>query len=168
MITIGTTPGATRFITATATIEAEKRAAELTAAAARIVPAATRVGRPARTPASEAVNPIVPGQRPGLLKETIAPLADMLNLAVRAASARAPSAVTTMAERHGPIPRAAAPAWAAEREAAEDFRAAVVVGTTKQSFAAVPRSWQNQHGRNDLCSGRSCSSANIVGPHFPD
>ena len=61
MITIGTTPGATRFITGTTTIEAKTRAAELTATAARIVPAATkRVGHPARTPASEAANPTVP------------------------------------------------------------------------------------------------------------
>jgi len=116
MTTTGTTPGAPRFITGTTTIEEETRAAELTATAARIVPAATkRVGHPARTLASEAANPTVPPQRPGHLKETTTLLEDTLNLAVRAASARAPSAATTTAERQGAIHRAEVPASVAEQ-----------------------------------------------------
>src|SRR3979490_352283 len=98
MITIGTTRGATRFITGTTTIEAETRAPELTATAARIVPAATkRVGHPARTLASEAANLTAPAQRPALLKETTKQLEDTLNPAVRAVRARAPSAPTATA-----------------------------------------------------------------------
>src|SRR5260221_729787 len=80
MTTTGTAPGAPRFITGTTTIEAETRAAELTATAARIVPAATkRVGHPARTLASEAANPTVPAQRRALLKETTKQVEDTLN-----------------------------------------------------------------------------------------
>ena len=130
MITIGTTLGAVRFITATTTIEAETRAAELTATAARIVPAATkRVGHPARTLASEAANPTVPAQRRALLKETTTLLEDTLNLAVRAASARVPSATTTMAGRRGVFRHAEVPASAEEEE-----RVAAVAGIDNRSF----------------------------------
>src|SRR6266478_8583525 len=116
MITIGTTPGATRFTTGTTTIEAGTRAAELTATAARIVPATTkRIGHPARPPASEAANPTVPAQRPALLKETTKQLEDTLNPAVRAVRARAPSAPTTTAERQGAIHHAEVPASVAEQ-----------------------------------------------------
>jgi hypothetical protein len=137
MIAKDTTLGAARFITATTTIEAEMRAVELTATGGEILPAAMKgTGLPMRTLAAVAELKTVPDKRPGLLKETITPLADMRNPAVRAERARAPSAVTTMAERQGTIPHAAAPAWAAEREAEGDLRAAVVVaGTTNQSFA---------------------------------
>jgi hypothetical protein len=86
MITIGTTPGATRFITGTTTIEAETRAAGLKT---------------------------VPLQGPSLLKETTTPLEVTLNPAVRAVRARVPSAVTTMAERQGAIHHAEVPASAA-------------------------------------------------------
>jgi len=78
----------------------------------------------------------VPVLHPSLLKETTGRLEDMRKPAVRAERAPAPSAVTTMAERQGTIPHAAAPAWAAEHEAEEDLGAAVVVaGPTNQSFA---------------------------------
>jgi len=88
MITKGTTLGATRFITVTTTIEAEMRAVELTATGVEIVPAA--------------------------MKETITLLEDTPNLAVRAASARVPSATTTMADRKGVFRHAEVPASAAE------------------------------------------------------
>src|SRR5258708_32873535 len=105
MTTTGTTPGAARFITGTTTIELEKRAAnlaattaDLTATGAEIVPAAMKgTGLPVRTPALPAGLKTVPPQRPGLLRETLTPLEDTLNLAVSTASARVPSATTTMA-----------------------------------------------------------------------
>jgi hypothetical protein len=104
MITTGTTPGATRFITGTTTIEAE-------------------------TPASETANPTVPAQRPGLLKETIKQVEDTLNPAVRAVRARAPSAVTTTVERQGAIHHAEVPA-----SAAEEGHAAAAAGIDSRSF----------------------------------
>ena len=130
MITIGTTPGAPRFITGTTTIEAATRAAELTATAARIVPAATkREGYPARTPASEAANPTVPAQRPALLKEATKQVEDTLNHAVRAVRARAPSATTTMAGTKGVFRHAEVPA-----SAEEEGRVAAVAGIDNRSF----------------------------------
>jgi len=130
MITIGITPGATRFITGTTTIEAETRAAELTATAARIVPAATkRAGHPARTPASEAANPTVPAQRPALLKETTKQGEDTLNPGVRAVRARAPSATTTMAGRKGVFRHTEVPA-----SAEQEGRVAAVEGIDNRSF----------------------------------
>src|SRR6266478_3240028 len=100
MITKGTTPGATRFITVTTITEVEASAEELTAIAAEIVPALMKgtgrqMGTPAaaaeltaiaaelvfaptrgtghqtRTPAAAAGLKTVPAQRPGLLEETI-------------------------------------------------------------------------------------------------
>jgi|SRR6266850_5576649 len=130
MITIGTTPGATRFITGTTTIEAESRAAELTATAARIVPAATKsVGHPARTPASEAAHPTVPAQRPALLKETTKQVEDTPSPGVRAVRARVPSATTTMAGRKGVFRHAEMPT-----SAAEEGRVAAVAGIDNRSF----------------------------------
>ena len=76
MAAAGTTPGATRFITGAVSTEAE--AARGGAAAS----AATRGGS----------FPTVPAQRPGLSTETARRLEDTLHPAVRAASARAPSA----------------------------------------------------------------------------
>src|SRR5260221_3284106 len=79
MITIGTTLGAVRFITATTTIEAETRAAELTAIAvdltatgAEIVLAAMKgTGPPTRTPSVAAGLKNLPAQRPSPLKGKI-------------------------------------------------------------------------------------------------
>src|SRR5712664_3727857 len=119
MITIGTTLGAVRFITATTTIEAETRAAELTAIAvdltatgAEIVLAAMKgTGPPTRTPSVAAG--LKTAQRPGLLKETITLLEDTLNPAVKAVRARAPSATTAMADKKGTSHHAEVPASAA-------------------------------------------------------
>ena len=135
MITKGTTLGATRFITATTTIDAEMRAAHLTATAAdlmetavEIVPPAMKgTGPPMRTPAPAARLKTVPAQRPGLLKETITQLEDTLNLAVRVAFARAPSATTTMAGRKGVFRHAEVPASAVEARVAAE-------GTDDRSF----------------------------------
>jgi len=137
MITIGTTPGATRFITGTTTTELEKRAAnlaattaDLAATRAEIVPAAMKgTGPPVRTPAVPAGLKTVPPQRPGHLKETTTLLEDTLNLAVRAASARVPSATTTMAGRKGVFRHAEVPA-----SAAEEGRVAAVAGIDNRSF----------------------------------
>jgi hypothetical protein len=129
MITKGTTLGATRFITATTTIEAEMRAVDLTATGAEIVPAAMKgTGFPMRTPVAAGLKTIPP-QRPGVLKETITLLEDTLNLAVRAASARVPSATTTMAGRKGVFRHAEVPA-----SAAEEGRVAAVAGTDNRSL----------------------------------
>jgi hypothetical protein len=152
MTTTGTTPGAARFITATTTIEAETGAAELTANAVELVPASTKgtgrqtgipvnavelvpaptkgTGRQTGISAGAAEIPIVPAQRPGLLKETTKRLEDMLNPAVRAASARAPSAATTMAEKPGAIRHAEAPASAGEEERVVE----AVAGIDNRSF----------------------------------
>jgi hypothetical protein len=111
-------------------IEAEMRAAKLTATAAPIEPATTRrIGHPARTPVSEAANPTVPAQRPGPLKETITRPEDTLNPAVKAVRARAPSATTTMAGRKGVFRHAEVPA-----SAAEEGRVAAVAGIDNRSF----------------------------------
>ena len=68
-------------------------------------------------------------KRRGLSTETIALLEGTLNPAVKAACARAPSAVTTVADRPGVFPRAGAPASEAEgRVAAQDLAAAVAAG----------------------------------------
>jgi hypothetical protein len=73
--------------------------------------------------------------------ETLRLLEDTLHRAVRAGSARAPSAATTMADRQGAFRHAEAPASAAEHlVAVEDFTAvvaedlaAVVVGVGSRS-----------------------------------
>src|SRR6266849_1903327 len=134
MITRGTAPGATRFITATTTIEVEMRAAELiataadiTATGAGIVPAAMKgTGLQMGTPERAAEITTAPAQRLRLSTEPPRLLEAMQNPAVRAASARAPSATTTMADRKGAFRHAEAPASVAEeRVAAEDPAAAV-------------------------------------------
>src|SRR5258706_11907771 len=107
MITIGTTLGAVRFITATTTIEAETRAAELTAIAvdltatgAEIVLAAMKgTGPPTRTPSVAAGLKTVPAQRPGPFKETITPLEDTLNPPGKTVRARGPSTTTANGEQ---------------------------------------------------------------------
>ena len=130
MITKGTTLGATRFITASTTIEAETCAADSTAIGVEIVPAAMKgTGPPVRTPAVPVGLKTVPPQRPGLLKETTTLLGDTLNLAVRAASDRVPSATTTMAGRKGVFRHAEVPASAEEEE-----RVAAVAGIDNRSF----------------------------------
>src|SRR5580704_17235863 len=136
MTTTGTTPGAARFITGTTTTELDKRAnlaattADLAATRAEIMPAAMKgTGPTVRTPAVPAGLKTVPPQRPGLLKETTTLLEDTLSLAVRAASAQVPSAITTMAGRKGVFRHAEVPA-----SAAEEGRVAAVAGTNNRSF----------------------------------
>src|SRR5882672_7355369 len=140
MTTTGTTPRVARFITGTITTEVEKRAAnlaattaDLAATRAEIVPAAMKgTGPPVRTPAVTAGLKPVPPQRPDLLKETITLLEDTLNPAVRAASARVPSATTTMAGRKRVFRHAEVPASAAEP------RVAAVAGIDNRSFVRFP------------------------------
>ena len=73
---------------------------------------------------ADAAKPTIPAQQPGLSMEIPGLLEDMLNLAGRAASARARSADTTMADKIEAFRNAAAPAWAT----AEDFRAVAAEG----------------------------------------
>jgi len=63
------------------------------------------------------------------LKETTTLLEDTLNLAVRAASARVPSATTTMAGRKGVFRHAEVPA-----SAAAEGRVAAVAGIDNRRF----------------------------------
>jgi hypothetical protein len=108
---------------------------DLTATGAQIVLAATKeTGRQTGTPVGAAEIPTVPAQRPGLLKETTKRLEDMLNPAVRAASARAPSATTTMVDRRGAFRHAEVPASAGEEERV----VAVVAGIDNRNFVGVP------------------------------
>ena len=81
--TTGTTPGPERFITGAPSTGVEEGAAGFTTA---------------------------PAQRPGLSTETGRRLEDMPNPAVRAASARVPSAATDKADRPGAFRHAEAPA----------------------------------------------------------
>ena len=95
------------------------------------MPAAMKgTGPPVRPPAVPAGLKTVPPQRPGLLRETTALLEDTLNLAVRAASARVPSAVTTMAGRKGVFRHAEVPV----SEEEEEGRVAAVAGIDNRSF----------------------------------
>ena len=132
-----------RFITATDSIEANTPAVititlkELhspqagTANAHRVITTVPkeRDSLPAGKVKARAALKTVPPQRPGLLKETTTLLEDTLNLAVRAASARVPSATTTMAGRKGVFRHAEVPA-----SAAEEGRVAAVAGTNNRSF----------------------------------
>ena len=116
MATTGTTPGAIRFTTEAITIEEEVSAALLPSCVAEDFAAAmlfttTRAGPP--NPSTEI---------PGLLE-------DMLNPAVKAASAPVPSAATTMADRKGVFRHAEAPASVA----AEGLTGAVA-GVGNRSF----------------------------------
>jgi hypothetical protein len=119
MATTGTTLGAIRFTTEAITIEAEANAASLPSCVAEDLAAALLF----TTARAEPPGPST--EIPGLL-------ADMLNPAVRAASAPVPSAATTMVDRKGAFRHAEAPA-SVEAEvpmgavAAEDLTGAVVV-----------------------------------------
>ena len=118
----GTTPGAERFITGAISPE-EAYAAELTTRAAELT--------------------TVPAQPPDLSTETGRRLEATLSPAVRVANVRAPSAVTTMANRQRAIRHAERPASvveqrvAAERrvaaEAEEDLVAVAVAGVINRS-----------------------------------
>ena len=99
------------------------------------------VGSRQRNSADAAEFTTVPAQRPGLSTETTRLLEDTLNPAVRAASARAPSAATTRADRPGAIRHAEAPASVAERAAAEaGLPAAAVAEDLAAAVAAIGKS----------------------------
>src|SRR5271165_2151961 len=101
MATRGTTPGATRFITATITTGAEASAEAFTT---------------------------VPGQQPGLSTETPRRLEDTPRPTARAASARAPSAGTTMGDKRGAFRPTEARVTVEEARVAAEGRMAAVVG----------------------------------------
>jgi hypothetical protein len=109
-----------------------------------------------RTPAAAAGLKTVPAQRPGLLKETITLLEATLNLTVRAASGRVPSATTTMADRKGAFRHAEAPASAEEegRVAAEDL-AAAVADIDNQNFVRFLVLCKIYNWREATCGERS-------------
>ena len=90
-------------------VELPARAAELPAHAVEL-------------PARAVELPAVPAQRLGLSTETPRLLEDTLHLAVRAGSARVPTAATPRADKQGAIHHAEAPASVEER------RVAVVAG----------------------------------------
>jgi hypothetical protein len=129
--TAGTTPGAPHFTIGAISTEEVADAAELAPA-------------PAGTSQGAAEFPTVPAQRPDLSTEAPRLPEDTLHPAVRAASARAPSAATTMEDRQGAIRHAEAPAWVAEqrvaavvdRVAAEVDLAAAVAGVGNRSFVS--------------------------------
>ena len=99
----GTTPEATRFIIGTASIGAGWGAAERPTVAV-----STKVGaRAADLPAVPAPGPRPSTETPGLREDTVHP-------AVRAASARAPSATSRGVDKQGAIRHAEAPALVAE------------------------------------------------------
>src|SRR6267143_7128277 len=111
-------------------------AVELTASAAELVFAPTKgTGRQMGAPAGAAEITTAPAQRPRLSTETPRLLEATQSPAVRAASAPAPSATTTMADRKGAFRHAEAPASAEEegRVAGEDL-AAAVADIDNQSF----------------------------------
>ena len=138
--TAGTTRGATRFITGAVSPGEETRAADLMVAAAELVAGPTPgAGLAAGTSANAAEFLPAPTAGAGLSTGTGRRLEAMLNLAVRAVSARAPSAVTTMADRPGAFHLAEAPAWVAVRVGAAARvgvadRAAVAAGVIKQNW----------------------------------
>ena len=137
----GTTPEATRFIIGTASIGAGWGAAERPTVAASTkvgagaaerptVAVSTKVGaRAADLPAVPAPGPRPSTETPGLREDTVHP-------AVRAASARAPSATSRGVDKQGAIRHAEAPALVAEHrvEAVLEDRA---VGVVEEGMAAV-------------------------------
>jgi hypothetical protein len=153
MATAGTTPGAVRFTTEAITIEEEGRVALLPSCVAEgLAPAALLFTTAQAEPPSPST------EIPGLLE-------DMLNPAVRAASAPVPSAATIMADRKGAFRHAEAPAWV-ETEGpmgaveegftaveAEGLMAAVVVAAdigNRQFCYVSGRSWNLEMERSHM------------------
>jgi len=95
--------------------------AELTPGAAELTPDA------AEPMVGVAEFTTVAAQRPGPSAETPRRLEDTLHPAARAARARAHSAATAMAEKPGAMRHVEAPAWVAERVAAEELAVAAVL-----------------------------------------
>ena len=118
--TTGTTRRAGRFTTAARSIEAAGHAATL----------AQRRHREAWLAGPEAQGCLtVLVQRQGLSRATDRPLEATLRPAVKAELARAPSAITIMAESHGATHRVGVPASAAERAVVAEASTAVVEDT---------------------------------------
>ena len=116
----GTSPGAQPSITGRISIAAEARAGK---------------SRAAGLPAHAAEFTTVLAQPRGLSTETGRRLEDTLNRVVRAASARAPSAAMSMAERRRAIRHAEAPVWVAEqRVAAGEDLVAEEAGVTNRGI----------------------------------
>ena len=105
----GTTPGAGRSITGAIFIVGQA-GAELTVGAVESHAAGVSA---VELTAGAAEFTTIPAQLPGLSTETGRRLADTLHLAVRAASARAHSAATVMADKPGAFLHAEGPASAA-------------------------------------------------------
>jgi len=109
LTTAGITPEAERFTTGAISTEGQAGVVDLTARVADLVLDPMQETDLAGTSAGAAGSTTVPAQLPGLLTETSRRLGDMLHPAVRAASAPAPSAATTMAGRQRAFPHAEAP-----------------------------------------------------------
>ena len=92
-----------------------------------------------------------------------------LSLAVRAASAQVPSAVTTTADRKGAIHHAEAQALVAAVDfmavEAEGFTGAVVVAGNRKSVM-FPADREMGTWREGICGERSSTSANFIGAIF--
>jgi hypothetical protein len=125
MTMTGTTPTAEHFITATLSI-----AEEVTAVAATAAEGLT-----------------VQVQQAGLLTETARPLADTRNLTARAASAPAPSAATTMADKreafqHAEIRASAGGAgFTVVVVVVADLTAAAITNRSSTKFHKAPDAW---------------------------
>jgi len=80
---------------------------------------------------------IIPVRPPGRSAETIGQLEDTLNRVVKAASVRAPSAASVVAEKPAAFPRAEAPASEVGFTGAADSTAAVVVAGKVGKFPSA-------------------------------
>ena len=129
--TTGTTRGAIRFTTGAISTEEEACGAESVAALTQAIDPGTSAGAVEFT--------TVPAQRIGLSTETTGLREDTLNPAVRAEPTRAPSAVTTMADRQGAFRHGEALASVAEgRVEEEELAVAAAAGIDNRSFVVFP------------------------------
>ena len=121
-------------------------------AAERVTAPAKRTGLPTGTWAGAAKLRTVPAQRPSLSTEMPGLLADTPNPAVRAASARAPSAAMTMADKKEAFRHAAAPASVVVEGfmAAEGFTA-VAAGVGNRTFVMFLADREIQKWREPIC-----------------
>jgi hypothetical protein len=130
---VGTTRGATRFMTGTPSTGAEVSTEVEPCGAERLTVAEVDVSTEA-----EACAAVVSARDPALSTETTEQLEDTRHLADRGAPAQAPSVATGMVDRRGASPHAEGPASAVvDFTVAEDFTAAVeaeaaVAAVTKQ------------------------------------
>jgi hypothetical protein len=109
--TTGTTLGVTHSITGTTSTGIEPNAVGLTATVVeRVTTPAKGAGLPTGTSAGAAKFTTIPAQQPGLSVEIPGLLVDTMNPVGRAASARGPSAVMTVADKKEAFRHAEAPA----------------------------------------------------------